>query len=951
MKKNLSKHFPTILKSIQKFKILGLLAFVLMGAGLVLRGSLSKKSNLPAPTEVFENEKGEQEGGYEKYFEESRKAALGENWKQITESNLRGASESKSRHKKTPFAGGLLQGDWFERGSTNVSGNMVATFFYPATEDIYSISTSGTLYKGGLVGNPWAILNNTYNFNSKILAVTPNGTSKRIITAQSDHNIYYSDNEGVNFVRAQGSIANAYDWGAGGKKLIVFNNGIMYYLQHVWLSSPDVWGSGYKLYRSADNGGSWTTVYTFNSRSENRVDMWSPFGSDELYVIDNGTTLFSLSGTASTLSTFAAGLNLGTNVATNLTGYKNGPALSFYALMGSSTLYKSTNNGVSWSNTATYSPTAWSVGVVANPWVNNTLYYGNVQFNKSIDGGSTYSIQNNWYAYYNDINLLHADIVSINPFQKNDGTHFFLIGNHGGIHYFPEAFNSTLNLTTSGLTSSEYYDVVTVDGVIFAGSQDQGNQRFAGGSGTSLLGASQLISGDYVRLNSSVNGTKYWQEYPGGVFHYYDAPNVQQYTTAQGSVYGTARTNIQQWVVPTCNWAIPSENSILVGGGGNVSGSTESHLVKMTYGGSGNTLNSYQYPFNFLAAGGGYITALDHSLADPNTIYVGLNNGKFYYSKDAGNTWTQSAGFTGPTGGWNYGSFIHASRVNSNIAYYSGAGGQIYKTTDGGLNFMNMSAGLPNTFVSDMVLNTSETLLFAATDAGPYVCVLSTGQWHSMATANTPVKYFSAVEYVAASNIVRFATFGRGVWDFQITSQPLPVNYASFDAKEIEDHKVGINWVTASEKDLTNFIVEKSSNGVDFVPLTTVKALNMASSYSVVDKNPLLNGINYYRIKSNNLLNRAEYTQIKSVIIQSKPALAQVYPTAIHLGMPITVNLQAENCSFFLYDLQGRSILQEPLTATSNQFLLPVFSSGTYFYSIRNGSGELFGNGKLSVLW
>ena len=35
-----------------------------------------------------------------------------------------------------------------------------------------------------------------------------------------------------------------------------------------------------------------------------------------------------------------------------------------------------------------------------------------------------------------------------------------------------------------------------------------------------------------------------------------------------------------------------------------------------------------------------------------------------------------------------------------------------------------MSAGLPNTFINDLALNQNESLLFAATEAGPYVLSL-----------------------------------------------------------------------------------------------------------------------------------------------------------------------------------------------------------------------------------
>jgi photosystem II stability/assembly factor-like uncharacterized protein len=907
----------------------------------------------PQPTEIFESTEGEQEGGYRRYFEDSRRAALGENWQNITQENLEKATQSILYPKDEDFAGGALKGDWYERGSSTVAGSTIATSFYPATEDIYAVTSSGTLIKGGLTGGSWSILNDFTNFNSNILTVVPISGGKRIITAKSDHKVYFSDDEGTTWTQAGGSIANAYSWGAGGKRMIVFNNGTLFYLQHVWLSSPDTWGSGYKLYRSTNNGATWSTVQTFNTRNENKVDMWSPLGSDELYVLDNGTTVYSLSGTASTLTTLSTNSTLTTAANYSFSGYKDAGSLNLYALVNSSTLYKSTDNGATWTNIAAISPTAWGVGMVANPWVTHGLYYGAVNFYKSTASTPSFTAQNNWGSYYGNIDLLHADMVSITPFQKTDGTKFFLIGNHGGIHYFPDPFTATINLTKTSIQNAEYYDVVTVGGsTIFAGAQDQGNQRFAGASGTNILTATQLISGDYVRLNTSVNATKYWQEYPfintSGTFHYYDSPLTQTGTSAQTTIYGAQNVTAQQWVTPTCNYAIASENSILVGGGtANSSGSSGSHVIKLNYNGS--SIVKTEYPFDFNNAGGGYITALDHAPADANYMYVGLNNGKFFYSHDAGTTWTQTASFTGPSSGYNYGSFVHASKLNKNTAFYAGGGGQVYKTTNGGVSFTNISSGLPNTFVNELVLNTSETLLFAATDAGPYVYVLSSGQWYSMLGTTAPVKSFTAVEYVAADNVVRFATFGRGVWDFKITSQPLPVTYRSFDAQETPHQQVKITWQTESEQDLDHFEVEKSTDGIQFSTLTQVKARNKGSNYAAWD-NPLLEGINYYRIKSVDKSGKTEQTSIKSVAMAHKSKLVVVFPTTILRGGLLNVNTDVEKAQFYLIDNQGKVLMTQTMTHPTNQLAMPTVPSGLYHYVIRTNNNQIIKNGKLLLL-
>jgi hypothetical protein len=898
---------------------------------------------------------GEEQNAYRKYYEATRRAALGDNWEQITNDNLESATQSRLFPKEAPFAGGLLQGDWFERGSSNVAGNTVATYFYPATEQVYAISNTGTLYRGGLTGAAWTILSDAINFNANTLAIVPITGGKRIITSKKDKKIHYSDDEGATWTEAAGISYTGGAWGEGGQKLTVLNNGILYFLVHTQLDAPDVFGSGYKLFRSADNGATWTTAYTFNSREHQRVSMWSPFGSNELYALDNGTALYSLSGMASTLTLLNNNMTIGENLSYVLTGYKNGAALTLYALSDNKNLYKSTDNGAVWATISTLSPKSWEVGIAASPWTADALFYGEVEFFKSTTVTPSFAIQNTWGDYYPDIDKLHADIVSMTPFQKTDGTRFFLIGNHGGIHYYPEPYTTTTNLTKTGFRNTDYYDVITIGGTIFAGTQDQGDQRFTGSAGTNILTATQITSGDYVRLNSSVNNTKYWREYPYVEdanpycsIIYYDSPLTTINSDAEVKIYGTSANNIQYWSVPTCNWSVAADNSILVGGGGTTLGATTSKLIKLTSNGSSIATSAYAYDFK--ANGSGYITAVEHSPANANYMYVGLNNGKFYYSHNAGTTWTQTASFTGPTNIHTYGSFIHASRTNALLAFYCGGGGQIYKTIDGGVNFTSMSTNLPNTFVSDLALNTAETLLFAATDMGPYVCVLATGQWYSLASNTTPVKAFKAVEWVASSNIARFATFGRGVWDFQITAQPLPITYTTFDAKAVDNQHVSLTWETGMESQLSHFEIEKSYDGIHFSQFATVKANNKASRYAALDNQPVFGVPNYYRIKSVELDGKTALTTIKTVLLNSKLQVVNVYPTMLNNGGVLNVQNDVADRQLYLFDHQGRIVFQQKLTNQNSQLTLPTLPNGVYHYAIRERNQSVVKSGKLMVL-
>lgn len=61
---------------------------------------------------------------------------------------------------------------------------------------------------------------------------------------------------------------------------------------------------------------------------------------------------------------------------------------------------------------------------------------------------------------------------------------------------------------------------------------------------------------------------------------------------------------------------------------------------------------------------------------------------------------------------------------------------------------------------------------------------------------------------------------------------------------------VKVQWQTSSEVNVKEFIIDKSSDGVNFYKLTSETAKGSSSSYSVLDLNPhSKNTLLYYRIK------------------------------------------------------------------------------------------------------
>lgn len=81
-------------------------------------------------------------------------------------------------------------------------------------------------------------------------------------------------------------------------------------------------------------------------------------------------------------------------------------------------------------------------------------------------------------------------------------------------------------------------------------------------------------------------------------------------------------------------------------------------------------------------------------------------------------------------------------------------------------------------------------------------------------------------------------------------ANPLPIELKSFTAKCIENEKAQLNWITASERNTANFVVEKSLDAITFYPIGTIQAAGNSiseSHYQFIDELP--NDRAYYRLK------------------------------------------------------------------------------------------------------
>ncbi len=125
----------------------------------------------------------------------------------------------------------------------------------------------------------------------------------------------------------------------------------------------------------------------------------------------------------------------------------------------------------------------------------------------------------------------------------------------------------------------------------------------------------------------------------------------------------------------------------------------------------------------------------------------------------------------------------------------------------------------------------------------------------------------STVDYLAAGDYyaITFATdrFSSFVIHGSGSGDPLPVQLVSFTGQ----HEDGVNlleWVTATEFNVSHFELERSSDGINFSKIASVEAAGQTTtvqSYSFVDRNIAPGGY-YYRLKMLDLDASFEYSKV-----------------------------------------------------------------------------------------
>jgi MYXO-CTERM domain-containing protein len=739
----------------RRLLLLGPLAALLPLAVKGYVGREARPALRPAPTENWLDEEAEERAhaGRATWMRQMHRSPPDVDWEGIERQN--GLAQVR-RHRALASAAAPPDDTsgprWVERGSDNQAGRMHVARLSTDGTRLYAGSAFGGLWRGTLDGEDWTPLGDDAYGGVHFLEVVPGASAgdPDVLVTASDGGIVLRSTDGG------ASWESTTDLGAPWwtRRLVQTAD------EGHTLFVVSVSNDGVRLFRSVDRGVTWQVIHDFAGYYG---DVWAPRegapggGDGALYLLDADALRVSFDRGDTWEEVGAIPTSSGTG---DLTASEAG-APTLYAVLDDAELWRSEDAGADWTDRGALTD-YWGGSLNASTVDDDLFVYGGVELHKSFDGGGTFTTQNGWDEYYGDpANLLHADIDGIDVIPDGAGGETWYVGCDGGLYRSLDTLDSVENLSQHGLRVGQYYDVLTSSADpthVAIGAQDQGYQLTNDvAQDDDVYEADQILSGDYGHLTSGDGTHDYvFSVYPGfilvqhgetdPVLSYLDFPGGESYVP---------------WLPPVV--ADPEEPADFY--------FPASHVYKYTHGRPGVWHTALWSEQDFAIAPDEYVSRMEFSPVDPDRVWATTSYGRVWWSDDHGVTWTMSPSLV-PDDNWYYGQALAPSRTDRDAVTVGGSGygvPAVYQSTDGGHTFRPYGEGLPDTLVYTLVEAADGSgTLFAGTQTAAYRRGPADAAWEDITGADAPITTYWDAEALVSENTIRFATYGRGVWDYQL---------------------------------------------------------------------------------------------------------------------------------------------------------------------------------------
>ncbi len=674
--------------------------------------------------------KSDQPGQAIKWFYEQRafpQDVIPDDWRERAIEHIYTHNFSKSNNKNRTWSG---------VGPHNIGGRVRSIAISNLNPSIiYAGSVSGGIFKSTNSGSSW----------DPITDDAPNLAISSIVIDPGNNNIIYAGTgEGFfnyDAVRGDGVLKSTN----GGSTWTILKNFINsqtahYFINDLYLRSDSTniiyAATNQGLFRTTNAGNSWSFLHQGTSSRATQIaaDSANPsvfyvcygnLSTDGIYKTTNGGSTFIKLSTGFPTS----GYNR-----ISLAISKSNPNILYASLDSMTTHYthsiqKSTNGGNSWFSVGKPSDPiltgshlggqGWYNNVIAvHPQNANVVFAGGVNLYKSTNGGVAWSMIGFGYPP-SQYGYIHVDHHVIKFHPMNSSTMYF--GTDGGVFQSTNGGSSFTELN-NGFSTTQFYSgaIHPTLNIFYGGTQDNGTVKsailpnwtmvFGGDGGATAVDFvnPSIVYTEYINLNiqKSTNAGATWVKSMNGI------------PTKSGATDGT--TDRVLFIAPLV--MDPNTPTTLVAG--------TYRLFRSTNGATSWTNISGDLTGDGTGESGAKISAITIAKGNSSVIFVGTNgsvtsNSRVMLTTNTGTTWSTVS--KAPLPNRYITSFaIDESNLNRVWVGYSGYNtntpstlGHIYRTTNQGQTWTDVSGDLPDIPVNRIILNPTNPLnLLVGTDLG-----------------------------------------------------------------------------------------------------------------------------------------------------------------------------------------------------------------------------------------
>ena len=459
---------------------------------------------------------------------------------------------------------------------------------------------------------------------------------------------------------------------------------------------------------------------------------------------------------------------------------KTGAVLTVWVASGtgSGTVFKSVDGGATFpssiDNNFCSGQCFYDVAIAADPVDATKVYLGGsptLAFGRSTDGGSTFPASTVG---------LHVDTQAIAVAPSNPAVVYF--GSDGGVWRSVDSGSNWVSQNNTTLSATQFQSIAlhpTDRNFTIGGTQDNGTEwqkpngtwvRATGGDG-----GQSLIDQNAVDTTTVTAYHTFFNQTNGQIGYQRISTFNAAGTTQAGTFRGCTGAGTQTGI--SCSDSVLFYAPLSRGPGNpNTTYIGTTKLYRSADRGDNHATVSQVMPFR--------LSAIGIAPTDDNVRLVGLTNGQVFLTTNGSTTLTDVTGAIAASP--RYVSRSTIDPTNANVAYitltgYGIAGAQhVWKTTNllsGTPTWTPAGNGLPDVPVNGFAIDPANTqVLYAGSDIGVFRSSDGGANWLPFSQGLPRVAVFG-VEFQGPHRVLRIATHGRGMYEFDLNARAAPYDF------------------------------------------------------------------------------------------------------------------------------------------------------------------------------